>query len=116
MIQRGHGGDDLADLGGREDDGQLELGGGADQLDFGRPGTAEGFFPEQLEGADGLGGGGAGEVTFGLEVEKVVAQFFGGDLVGGLAVVLGEVADAGEVSLLGAGEHRQEPQVGGEAD
>jgi len=116
MIQGGDGGQDLAHLGGGEDDGESELGGGADQLDLGRPGTAEGFFPEELEGADGLGGGGAGEMPFGLEVEKVLAQFFGTDLVGGLAVVLGQVADAGQVGLLGPGQDREQTQVVGEAD
>ena len=32
-----------------EDDGELELWGGANQFDFGRPGAAEGFLPEHLD-------------------------------------------------------------------
>jgi hypothetical protein len=55
-------------------------------------------------------------MPFGLEVEKVLAQFFGTDLVGGLAVVLGQVADAGQVGLLGPGQDREQTQVVGEAD
>ena len=106
VIEGRDGGEDAADLGGGEDDGELELGVGADQFDLGGPGTAEGLLPEQLDGADGLGGAGAGEATFGLEVEEVLAQFLGGDLLGGAVEVLAELADAGQVGLLGAGQQR----------
>jgi hypothetical protein len=116
VIEGGDGGQDLAHLGGREDDGELELGGGAHQLDLGGPGTAEGFLPEHLEGADGLGGGGTGEAPFGLEVEEVLAQFLGGGLLRGLVEVLGELADAGQVGLLGPRQQGQQAQVVGEAD
>ena len=116
MIEGGDGGEDLADLGGGDDDGELELGGGADQLDLGGPGPAEGLFPEHLDGAEGLGGAGTGEAAFGLEMEEVLTQFLGRGLLGGFVEVLGEVADAGEVGLLGAGEHREQAQVVGETD
>ena len=101
---------------GGEDDGELELGGGADQLDLGGPGTAKGLLPEHLEGADGLSGGGTTEATLGLEVEEVLAQLLGHDLLGGFVEVLCELADAGEVGLLGAGQEGEQAQVVGEAD
>jgi hypothetical protein len=116
MIEGEDGGEDLAHLGGREDDGELELGGGADQFDLGRPGTAEGLLPEHLDGTDGLGRGGTGEATLSFEVEEVLAQFLGGDLLGSLVEVLGEVANTGQVADLGARLEREEPQVLGEAD
>ena len=116
VIEGGNGGENLAHLGGGEDDGELELGGGTDQFDFGGPGAAEALLPKEFEGADGLGGTGAGEAAFGLEVEEVLAEFLGGGLLGGLVEMLGELADAGEVGLLGAGEDREQAQVLGEAD
>jgi hypothetical protein len=113
VIEGGDGGENLAHLGGGEDDGELELGGGADQFDFDGPGAAEGLFPEHLDGTEGLGGGGTGEATLGFEVEEVLAQFLGGDLLGSFVEVLTELADTGEVGLLGAGQQGQEAQVFG---
>jgi hypothetical protein len=55
-------------------------------------------------------------VTFGLEVEEVLAEFLGRGLLGGLVEVLGEVADAGEVGLLSTRQQGQEAQVVGETD
>jgi hypothetical protein len=72
--------------------------------------------PEHLDGTDGLGGAGTGEVPLGLEVEEVLAQFLGAGLFGGFVEVLTQLADAGQVSLLGTGEQRQELQVVGETD
>lgn len=116
VIEGGHRGEDLAHLGHREDDGELELGCGADQFDLGGPGAAEGFLPEHLDGADGLGGTGTGEATLGFEVEEVLAQLLGRDLLGGFVEVLGELADASEVGLLATRQQGQEAQVVGEAD
>jgi hypothetical protein len=116
MIEGRDGGQDLADLGGREDDGELELRGGAAQFDLGGPGAAEGFLPEDFDGADGLGGAGTGEATLRLEVEEVLAQFLGGGLFGGLVEVLTQLADAGQVGMLGAGQQGQKPQVVGATD
>jgi hypothetical protein len=48
-------------------------------------------------------------------VEEVLAQFLRADRFGRLAEVLGELADAGQVSLLAAGQQGQELQVFGEA-
>ena len=103
VIEGGDGSEDLAHLGGGEDDRELELWSGADQLDFGGPGAAEGFLPEHLDGAEGLGGGGAGEVTLGFEVDEVLTEFLGRDLLGGFVEVLAQLPDAGQVGLLGAG-------------
>ncbi|HRZ35817.1 MAG TPA: hypothetical protein P5534_05565 [Candidatus Paceibacterota bacterium] len=116
MIECGDGGEDLAHLGGGEDDGELELRGGTNQLDLGRPGSAEGFLPEHLDGADGLGGSGTGVATLGFEVEEVLPQFLWGGLFGGLVEVLGQVANTGQVADLGANLQGQQAQVVGEAD
>ncbi|MCK7511696.1 MAG: hypothetical protein MZV70_51720 [Desulfobacterales bacterium] len=114
MIQRGHFGQDAAHLGGREHDGQLELRIGAGQLQFGGPDAFEGLFPEELEGADGLGGSLAGDLFDGLEMDAVLAELLGGDQFGRLGAELTELADAGRVSLFGAGLNGQELEVIGE--
>lgn len=44
-------------------------------------------------------------------MEEVLAQFLGRDLLGSFEEVLGEVADAGEVGLLGAGQQGEQAQV-----
>ena len=49
-------------------------------------------------------------------MEEVLAQFPGGDLLGSFVEVPGELADAGQAGLLGAGEDREQAQVLGEAD
>jgi hypothetical protein len=115
MIEGFDAAQDFADLIWGEDDGEFELGSGAGELDFTGPGTLEGCFPEQFDGADRLGGGLAGEAAFGFEVEEVLAELLGRDEVGGLGVMLTELADAGPVRLLGAGQEREEAQVLGEA-
>jgi hypothetical protein len=56
MIQGRHGREEAVHLGGREHDGQSELGIGADQLEFVGPDAFERFFPEELEGADRVKG------------------------------------------------------------
>ena len=115
VIQRRHRGEDTTDLGSGQDDGEFELGVGPDELDLGRPGPAEGLLPEQLDGTDGLGGTGAGEAPFGLEVEEVLAQFLGGDVFGGATEVLAQLAHAGQVGLTAAGQQGQEAEVFGVA-
>jgi hypothetical protein len=115
MIQGFHATQDLTDLGRGEDDGEFELGGGAGEVDLGGPGTLEGFFPEEFDGADRLGGRLTREPAPGLEVEEVEAEFFGGDEVGGFGEVLTELTDTGPVRLLGTGLEGEEPKVVGEA-
>ena len=114
MVQGGDGGQDAAGFGGGEDDGEFEPGIGADQFEFGGPDAFEGFLPEQFEGADDLGGGLAGDLLDGLEVDAILAELLGGDQVGGFGMELRELAQAGEIGLSGAGSDGQEGQVIGE--
>ena len=113
MIKGGNGGEEASGFGGGEDDGEFELGIGADQIEFGGPDAFEGFFPEELEGADDLGGGLAGDLLDGLEMDAVLAELLGGDQFGGFGVELTELAQAGEVSLFGARGDGQEGEVVG---
>jgi len=114
MIECGHGGEDAAHLGGGKDDGEFELGIGADQIKFGGPGAFEGFLPEEFEGADDLGGSLAGDLLDGLELDAVLAELLGGDEVWGFGIELGELAEAGEVGLLGARGDGEKREVVGE--
>jgi len=114
VVQFGHGGEEAADLAGGEDDRELELGIGAGQIHLGGPGAAEGFLPEDFEGADGLGAGLAGDFLVLFEVDAVLAKVFRRDQVGGLVVELAELADAGVVGLFGARADGQQFQVIGE--
>jgi hypothetical protein len=74
----------------------------------------EGFFPEELEGADDLGGGLTGDLLFALEIEAVLAELFGTDQIGGFVEIFSDVADGLVVSLFGAGADGQQGQVKGE--
>ena len=114
MIQRGHQGQNPADLVGRENDRQLELGVGAGQLHFGGPRAAQGLFPEDFDGTDRLGAGLAGYFFVLLEMDAVLAEVFGREQVRGLVVMLAELADTSVISLLGARADRQELEVIGE--
>ena len=114
MVKEGDMIEQAAHFGGREDDGQFELEVGAGQLDFGGPGPPEGFLPEELDGTEGLGGGLAGDLLDGLEMEEVLAELPGADLIGRSVEVFAQLTNAGEVSLFGAGADGQELQVLGE--
>ena len=103
-------GEQSADFLGREDDGQLELGVGADKLQFRGPGALEGFLPEDFDGAEGLGGGLAGQATF-LEVDEIVPEFLGGEFIGRAAKVLAQLADTSPVALLGTRQQGQQSEV-----
>ena len=61
MIQGGDGRQDAARFGGGQDDREFKLGIGPGQFQFMRPEPAQGFFPKQLDGANGLGTGLAGD-------------------------------------------------------
>jgi hypothetical protein len=115
MIHGRHQGDNAAHLGGRENDGQFELRGGTSKLQFGGPGPAESFFPEEFDGAQDLSGALAGESPLGFEINEILTEFFGADQVGGAVEVLGQLAQASPITLLAAGLERQEGQVVGEA-
>ncbi len=108
-------GQDPADFGSRENDRQFELGSGACQFQFRRPTALEGLLPEELDGAQSLGGALAGEAALALQVDEVLAEVLGAELVGGAVEVLGELAQAGPVALLAAGLEGQQGQVIGEA-
>jgi len=90
---------------------QLELRLRAHQLHLDRPGPAQRFFPEQFDGADGLGGGLAGDLFVALEVDEVLAELLRCDGFGRLAEVLGELAHAVPVGLLRALADRQQLEV-----
>lgn len=114
VVQEGHASQETAHFGGAQDDRQFELGIGTNQLDLGGPGTLEGFLPEEFDGAEGLGGGLAGDLLDGLEVKEVLAELLGRDLIGGLGEEVAELTDAGVIGLFGAGSDGKELQVVGE--
>ncbi len=111
VIQGWDAREDLADFLGREDDREFELGIGADQLQLVGPIAVEGLFPEQLDGADGLGGGLTGDLLFGFEVDAILANLLRGDAVWGFVAVFAELADASQVGLLGARTDREQFEV-----
>jgi hypothetical protein len=75
----------------------------------------EGLLPEELDGAQGLGGALAGEPSLGLEMDKVLAEVLAVDLVRRTLKMIGQLADAGPVTLLAARLERQQCQVIGKA-
>jgi hypothetical protein len=85
------------------DDRQFELGIGPGQLQFVGPGAFKGFLPEDFEGADDLGAGLPGDLLVGFEMDAILAKLLGRDELGGLAVKLAQLAQAGVVGLFGAG-------------
>ena len=115
MIQEGHPGYEGAHFGSREDDRQLEDRRGAGELQFGGPNPLEGFLPEELDGAQGLGGALAGKLALVLEVDEILAELLGAELVGRAVKVLGELAHTGPVALLRAVLERQQGQIIGKA-
>ena len=114
MIQCGDSSEDAAHFGGGEHDGEFELGIGPSQFQFVRPGAPEGLFPKELDRADGLGAGLAGNLLVGLQMDAVLAKVFGREPLRRATVELTELADAGVISLLGARADGQELQVIGE--
>jgi hypothetical protein len=114
VIQGGDGDQDAAHLGGGEHDGEFELRISADQLQFVWPNAFEGFFPEELEGADGLGAGLAGDLFVGLEMDAILANLLGRDQLGRFAIELAELADTGVIGLFSARADGQEFEIIGE--
>jgi len=82
LIWRGHRGEHAADFGGGEHHRQFELGIGPDQCHLVGPDALEGFFPEELEGANDLGAGLAGDLLVRLEMDAILAELLGGDQLG----------------------------------
>jgi len=111
VIRCRHFSQDAANFLGREDHRQFVLGIGADQFQLMGPDALKGFLPEDLDGADGLGGSLAGDFFVALEVDAILADFLRLNQIGGFAAVLAELADAIPVGLLGAGEDGQKCQI-----
>lgn len=103
-----------AHFGGGKYDREFKLGIGARQFQFVRPGTVEGFFPEQLDGADGLGAGLAGDPLVRLQMDAILPDIFGREQVRRFGVKLAELAETGVVGLFGARADGQEFQIIGE--
>ena len=82
--------EDEADLLGAEDDGQLLLAGSAQDGEE-RPVAVKRLLEEELDAADGDGGGAAGVMLDVHEEEEVLAEFFLSDEVRGLMVMCGKV-------------------------
>jgi hypothetical protein len=78
------------------------------------PVAVEGFFPEELERANDLGAGLAGDPLVRFEMNAILAELLGGDQFGRLGVMLTELTDTGQISAAGAGAERQEREVIGE--
>jgi hypothetical protein len=108
-------GEDAADFLGREHHRQFELGIGANQFQLLRPLALECFLPEELEGADELGGSLAGNFFDRLKMDAVLADLFKGNQLGRAPLVmLAELADTSVVSLFGAWADGQEFEIIGE--
>jgi hypothetical protein len=114
MIQRGNSAQDAAHFGGGEHDGQFELGIGPSQFQFVGPGAVEGLFPKELDGADGLSAGLAGDLLVGLQMDAILANVFGGEQLRRAVVKLAELTDASVIGLFSAKADGQEFEVIGE--
>jgi hypothetical protein len=71
---------------------------------------------EELEGADGLGGGLAGDFLVALQEDEVLAQFLGRNGLRGLVIMIGELAHAVPIGVAGAVADGAEFEVVGEGD
>jgi hypothetical protein len=114
MIQGGNNGEDAAHFRSGEDDGEFKLGIGPSQFQLVGPVPAEGLFPKEFDGADGLRAGLAGDLLVGLQMDAILTNVLGAEPVGGFAVKLTELTDAGVISLFGAGTDGQKFEVIGE--
>ena len=114
MVQGQDSGQDAAHFGSGEDDGELELGIGAGQFELVRPNAFERFFPEELDGANGLGAGLAGDLFVDLEMDAILADLLGGEQFRRFAVKLTELADAGVIGIFSARADGQEFEIIGE--
>jgi hypothetical protein len=114
MIQGAHRGEHPAHFGGGEDYGEFELRVGPNQFQFVRPLAFEGFLPEDLDGADGLRAGLAGDLLVDFEMDAILTNLLGRDQVRGFANKLAELSDTGVVGLFGTGTNRQQFEVIGE--
>lgn len=116
MVQSGDRGQNAANLRGGEDDGEFGLGIGPDQFDFMRPGALEGFLPEHLDGAQGLGARLTGDFLVVFEMDEVLTDFLDGDPLRRPVVKLRQMTHAGQIRVLGARLDGQKLQVIGEGN
>jgi hypothetical protein len=71
----------------------------------------ESLFPEQFDGANGLGAGLACDFLVGFEMNAILADLFSANQLRRFAMELAELADAGMVSLFGARADGQQLQI-----
>jgi hypothetical protein len=102
--------ENLSDFFPAEDDGQLLFSRWTHELERGE-GTLQGVLVEELQAAQRDGGAAARPVFDVFDVEKVLAEFFVANLVGGLVIMLGELADGANIHLLGSLRHALQLQV-----
>ena len=73
----------------------------------------KGLFPKQLDGADGLSAGLAGDFLVCLQMDAILPDVFGTEQLWRLQVKLAELPDTGVIGLFGAGANGQQLQVVG---
>ena len=93
-----------------QDDREFFVARWANQLQGG-PVLFQGVMEEELDAAQGNGGGGARVVLDVLHPEEVLAQFLFGNAIGRLVIVLGQLADRPDIAFLGAFGHAAKLQV-----
>ena len=115
VVGRADGGDEPSDLVDGEDVGKALLPRDAELLERG-PVAWDGVGIEELDAAVGDAEGSGGEVAVVLEVEEVVAELRLGEAVGRGVEVVGEMPDGAEVGVLGALAEAGELEVLGHAE
>jgi len=93
-----------------QDDGQF-LGPGRTQQFEGGPVAPDGVLKEELDGAQGDGGGGAGDFLFQGEMEEVTAQFLLGDEIRRLVEIAGQAAHSADIAGLSFGGETMELHI-----
>ena len=111
MVEGQDSGQDATHFGSGEHDGQFELRISSGQFKLVRPNAFERFFPEELDGANGLSAGLAGDLFVDLEMDAILTNLLGGNQLGRFGVEFAELADAGVISLFGARADGQEFEI-----
>ena len=75
---------------------------GASELEFQGPLALKGLLPEEFDSTDGLGGSLPGDLLFDLEVDAILPDLLGSDLIGGFFVMLAQLPQAIPVGLFSA--------------
>jgi len=114
LVQGANAGEDLANLLSREDYGQFEPRLSPHQFQFRRPNPAQTFLPKELDRAQGLGGGLAGNFLDALEMDEILTQLLGRDPLWSTLEMLRPLANTGQVSFLRSRGDRQKLQIFGE--